>query len=123
MKLKDRVQKVRAKYPRKSDKQLAKGEDVGSGNFYEQYGDIYNYGMYRLGLTSSEIKEYLKKRTGARTKREVETLYKIFCEVAGVNTMALMTCEHCKKQFTLMYRSDVARFADLMLLGISTFWD
>jgi len=73
--------------------------------------DIYQFGIYRMGLTDSEIKEYLSLRQG---KKKIKDVWKKFCFTAGVNTMAMITCEFCKKNFCLMYRHDVLRFANVV---------
>ena len=76
--------------------------------------------MYRMGLTVTEIKEYLKRR--GKTK-QLGHLYDKFCRIAGVNTQSIGRCEHCKKEFGLMYRYDVERFASVLIDKKSTYWD
>lgn len=77
--------------------------------------DIYDFGAYRYGLTTEEIDEYLRQRTG---KKRVKLLHKKFSKIAGVNTMAVGP-----QGQSLMYRHDVKRFADALLLNIPTYWD
>lgn len=79
------------------------------------YIDIDDFGEYRLGLTSKEIEIYIKLRTGMKG---VKPLYKKFCKVAGVNTGAINL-----QGESLMYRDDVRRFVDKLLLNIPTYWD
>ena len=76
---------------------------------------LEHFGAYRLGLTMAEIKEYLRRRT---RKRNVEKLYKRFQTAAGVNTMA-----SGPQGQVLMYRWDVERFADVVILGKPTYFD
>ena len=85
--------------------------------------DIHNFGIFNDGLTDSEIKEYLKKQAkGTKfAKMSISKLYKEFCKIAGVNTMSLVIYD--KHQIVLMYRHDVKRFADKLLLGIPTYFD
>jgi hypothetical protein len=83
--------------------------------------DIQHFGEYARGLTENEVKEYLKTRAGAT---KLGDLYKRFCKIAGPgNTMGLVTCEFCKKEFGVMYRYDVERFANTLFDGTPTFWD
>jgi len=81
---------------------------------------IEDYGDYRGGLTINEIKEYLKKRACAT---RLGRLYIQFCKIAGINTMGVIVTQCCGKRMTLMYRSDVKRFADLMFEGTPTYFD
>ena len=82
--------------------------------------DLEYYGDYRVGLTTKEIKEYLKQRTGvARLGR----LYIQFCKVAGINTTGVVFTQCCGKSVSLIYRYDVERFIDLMLEGTPTYFD
>lgn len=85
----------------------------------EKLIDIEEFGIYRMGLTTEEIKKYLKNR--ACTTR-LGHLYDKFCRVAGINTVAVIKDEY-KNSITLMYRWDVKRFADAMLKGTATYWD
>jgi len=82
--------------------------------------DIENFGIYRMGMTIREIKEYLKKRAGVT---KLGHLYEKFCRVAGTNTVSAGRCEFCGKQFSLMYRCDVVRFTNLLLKGTPTYFD
>ena len=83
--------------------------------------DIRQCGEYSRGMTENEVKEYLKLRAGVKT---LGNLYKRFCKIAGPgNTQGVVTCEYCKKEFGVMYRYDVERFADVLFDGTPTFWD
>lgn len=82
--------------------------------------DLDHFGMYNAGLTISEIKEYLKQRAGVT---KLGHLYDKFCRIAGVNTVGAGKCEFCGKMFSLMYRHDVERFVDVLLLGKKTYFD
>lgn len=73
--------------------------------------DLIHYGQFRMGLSESEIRDYLRARAN---KTNIKTLYKKFIEIAGCNTMAVFTCPECKKQISLMYHHDVKRFADVL---------
>lgn len=77
--------------------------------------DIQQFGQYRLGLTFAEVNAYLRQRT---RKQDVTKLREQFNKAAGVNTMAIGPGGHL-----LMYRSDVKRFADLVLDGTPTHFD
>ncbi len=77
--------------------------------------DITNYGHYRLGLTSDEINEYLRTRT---RKKNITILRQKFNKVAGVTTMALGP-----EGQILMYRHDVQRFTNVVLLNKPTYFD
>lgn len=81
---------------------------------------IQYYGKYNLGLTEKEIKEYLKNQAGVT---RLGNLWKDFCQVAGCNTMALVTTDCCKKEISLMYRCDVERFTGVLLYGTLTYFD
>lgn len=82
--------------------------------------DINNFGEYITGLTSFEIERYLGRRANTlATKR----LVKKFNQAAGCNTVGVHTCESCGEQISLMYRWDVKRFADVVLLGKETYFD
>lgn len=77
--------------------------------------NINCFGHYRAGLTSAEIDEYLHRRTG---KKRVKQLRQKFNKASGVNTCAIGPNGQ-----PLMYRHDVKRFADVILLGIPTYFD
>ena len=81
---------------------------------------LSKFGRFTIGLTHDEIKDYLRVRAN---QSGVERLYKKFCKIAGVNTMGMYTCPKCGDHRSLMYRHDVKRFADVMFLGIPTYWD
>jgi len=87
--------------------------------------DIYNYGEYRHGLTSEEVNKYLRVRSkGTKYNRySIKQLRSKFNIIAGVNTMAVVTCPKCKGSIILTYRNDVERFANQMFQGIPTYWD
>jgi len=87
--------------------------------------DIYNYGEYRRGLANKEIDIHLRVRAiGTKyAKYSTKQLRNKFSKIAGVNTGALVTCPICQKPISLMYRSDVERFADQMFQDIPTYWD
>lgn len=82
--------------------------------------DLVHYGVFRTGLTNDEIKEYLKNRANVT---KIGTLWNWFLKIAGINTMAVEHCPECKKEFVLMYRHDVQRFADVLFLNKPTYWD
>lgn len=77
--------------------------------------DIDYFGDYRLGLTAEEIDEYLRRRTG---KKNLKKIRSDFDKTAGVNTCAIGP-----QGQTLMYRHDVKRFADVVLLNKPTYFD
>lgn len=81
----------------------------------EKQINIDDFGDYRLGLTSEEINEYLRCRTG---RSKIKRLRKQFNKVAGINTVALGPAKQI-----LMYRWDVKRFTDVILLHKPTYWD
>lgn len=82
--------------------------------------DIYNFGDFRMGLTEQELTQYLKARN---TGSGIRNVTRKFSELAGCNTMGVHQCSYCGKQFGLMYRSDVKRFADLLFDRKPTHWD
>lgn len=82
---------------------------------FSEWLDINDFGEYRLGLTSSEINEYLRLRTG---KKKIKGLREKFRVISGVNTMATSAQGH-----TLMFRHDVERFTDKLLLNKPTYFD
>ena len=82
--------------------------------------DLDHFGMYKAGLTTSEIKGYLKKRAGVT---KLGHLYEKFCRIAGVNTVGVGKCEFCGNQFGLMHRHDVERFTSVLLDKKATYWD
>lgn len=90
--------------------------------YYDEEGniDLQSYGTYRHGLTSDEIDDYLKARSG---QVRIKKLVKKFNEIAGVNTMAGYQCPCCNYSTCLMYRWDVKRFADVLFDGTPTYWD
>lgn len=76
--------------------------------------DLANYGVYRLGLTYSEVNDYIIARSGTvNTKRIINKFWMLF----GINT-----CAVCN-DVVLYYRHDVKRFADLMFLNKKTYFD
>ena len=77
--------------------------------------DLAHFGDYRNGLTGDEIKKYIGLRANTAA---VTRLYNKFVIIAGVNTMAVGP-----QGQGLMYRHDVERFTDKLLLGKSTYWD
>lgn len=83
--------------------------------------DIEHFGQFRMGLTQLEVKDYLRARAN---KLSIEKLYKKFHEIAGRNTMSSSRCLDCNVSYSLMYRWDVERFADV-LFGVTkeTYFD
>jgi hypothetical protein len=77
--------------------------------------DINEFGDYRAGLTGNEISDYLFCRAPRRNQIK---LRKDFVKVAGCNTGALTSTG-----VSLMYRHDVKRFADVVLLKKKTHFD
>ena len=86
--------------------------------------DLDTFGQYRIGLTDDEIKEYLRLRVEgnhpkkALTQRELKNLFTKFGKAAGCNTVGVGP-----EGQSLMYRHDVQRFADQVLLGKETYFD
>lgn len=77
--------------------------------------DIETIGDYRMGLIDKEIELYIGIRANTlNTKR----LLAKFNKIAGVNT-----CAVGPQGQSLMYRHDVKRFTDKLLLGTPTYWD
>jgi hypothetical protein len=90
--------------------------------------DINEFGKYRLGLTTEEIKEWLKLRyneilswRGKPIKKINNAIWNKFCQIAGCNTEA--TIQEGYKKITLMYRHDVERFTDVLYEGKTTYFD
>jgi argonaute-like protein implicated in RNA metabolism and viral defense len=82
--------------------------------------DTKNYGVYKFGMTSEEIKKYLK---AINIKYKIKNTYKKFCKIAGINTMALIKSPCCNKEISLMYYHDVERFARALFVGTPTYFD
>jgi hypothetical protein len=81
----------------------------------EDVTDINEFGDYRLGLTGHEIEDYLYCRAPRRNQIK---LRKDFVKVAGINTGAVTSTG-----MSLLYRHDVKRFADVVLLKKKTYFD
>ena len=77
--------------------------------------DIQEFGDYRMGLSKDEITKYLQLRSG---KKNIKRLRLKFSKAAGCNTMAIGP-----QGQSLMYRWDVERFADVVLLSKKTYFD
>ena len=89
--------------------QILKGHDYKA--------EIEQFGHYRMGLAANEIDDYLRirsEKSGAALKK----LRRAFNKVAGCNTCAVGPGD-----IVLMYRWDVVRFANVVLLGASTYFD
>ena len=84
--------------------------------------DLEQFGQYRIGLTSDEIIEYLRRcyNIVALKKRKIcpQKIVKQFNEIAGVNTGAVGPNGE-----SLMYRSDVGRFTNKLLFNKETYFD
>lgn len=81
--------------------------------------DLDSYGVFNRGLTQEEIDDYLRVRANTMN---ISTVRKKFNEIAGCNTMAFEKING--KEFVLMYRHDVERFADVLFgLTKSTYLD
>ena len=88
--------------------------------------NITKFGKYKAGLTSKEIKIYLRERLNELNQFNVYKkcpvdVIKRFNEVAGVNTMASKVING--KHTSLMYRHDVERFANYMFCKVPTYFD
>jgi hypothetical protein len=83
--------------------------------FKDNKPDIYYYGEYRLGLTSDEIKDYLRVRAN---NMNVSKISKTFNKIAGCNTGTMTSTGK-----SLMYRHDVERFADVIFERKLTYFD
>ena len=81
--------------------------------YFEEDGsfNLQTYGQFRAGLTTDEVKDYLRARGDTLN---VKRLYNKFCDIAGRNTMGCFTCEKCGDMRGLLYRHDVLRFADVL---------
>ena len=115
-----------AKLDRDLVKSVIKGVSLNRKQEWELklISDINQYGIYRRGLDSKEIKYYLKirARNSMFDKMTIKQLYRKFVKIAGVNTMALVTLPDGTVN-SLMYRWDVKRFANCLFLGIPTYFD
>lgn len=81
--------------------------------------NIEELGDYRQGLTFAEIRLYLALRVKTTNLKKINSLYAKFWHIAGPgNTMAIGP-----QGQPLMYRRDVKRFADALLLGKETYFD
>ena len=94
-------------------------------NIDEIIPDVYIdvIGIYKDGLTTDEIKRYLKIiAQKEKIKTSTAKLYKKFCKIAGNgNTMSLV--HEYGKEIVLMYRHDVERFAKKLFYNINTYFD
>lgn len=77
--------------------------------------NLESYGVYRIGLLSDEIDDYLRARGNTLN---IKKLRKQFDEIAGCNTMGISPDGK-----GLMYRWDVERFADKLFFNKQTYWD
>lgn len=76
---------------------------------YDEKGvpDIYEYGMFKSGVTREEIKDYLMVRANSTNIKSIE---KKFDEAFGCHTCSMVIVRGI--QVTLYYRSDVKNSAD-----------
>lgn len=84
--------------------------------------DLNNYGMYRLGLTAMEVKDYILVRAIQKQYVADDRLVNKFYDVAGCNTCASIE-DIPGNRISLMYRWDVQRYADLLFKGTPTYFD
>jgi hypothetical protein len=80
--------------------------------------DIYSYGVFKVGVSSTEIDEYLQVRLNTlNIKRVRQAVNGAFsgstCPVASFN----------RQSVCLFYRHDVQRFADLVISKTPTYFD
>lgn len=68
--------------------------------------DINKIGKYKIGLSVSEIKEYIKLRTKTKT---IGQMYKKFCKLAKIND------DDLSNPMTLMYREDIEKYTDMLI--------
>ena len=81
--------------------------------------DIYSSGIFRGGLSSEEVNNYLIARSN---KINIKKLRKKYDEIAGVNTCEVVCANG--KSIILYFRHDVERFADVLFKKTkSTYWD
>jgi hypothetical protein len=89
--------------------------------------NVEDFGIYKLGMTQEEIKDYLVSRynekRGAEQKKCLKSTYNKFIEIAGVNTRTCVICSCCKKLVSLMYRHDIERYANQLFNGTPTYFD
>lgn len=80
--------------------------------------DIYSYGVFKAGITTSEMDDYIRVRLNSMNIKKVR---------AKINDMFIgSTCPIASfddKSVGLMYRHDVERFADAVIDKIPTYFD
>ena len=86
-------------------------DEIEKLKFYFRFNEdgtpnVWDYGVYRMGLTGDEIKDYIRVRAN---NLNINYLWDKFCSIAGCNTGSMSP----DGQF-LMYRWDVLRFADVL---------
>lgn len=85
---------------------------------------LENYGKYRLGLTSEEVRDYLHVRALQRkgdskllTAKQLEKLCQIYADIAGCKTGVVVD------GYYLYYRHDVERYSEKLFNKTETFFD
>jgi hypothetical protein len=92
--------------------------------------NVEDFGIYKMGMTREEIRDYLITRYNEKTVKNQKSKYINparlmikFAIIAGANTQAAVQCPGCKKMVSLMYRYDVERFSDQLFDGTKTYFD
>lgn len=83
--------------------------------------DIYSYGEFKNGVTSDEVKNFLRVYLGQLDDRRFKAAMKKYDDKFGAQTCAVA---HVNGQdVTLYYRHDVTRIADAAFRNIPTYFD
>jgi len=82
--------------------------------------DVYSYGVFKAGITSTETKDYLQIYLGLEGKVLARALDKYWDEF-GAQTCPCVSVNG--QMITLYYRHDIERIADKVFQGKPTYFD
>jgi len=82
--------------------------------------DIYSYGVFKIGITSTEAKDYLQIYLGLDGSQLTRALDKYWDEF-GAQTCPCVSVNG--QMVTLYYRHDIERIADSIYQGKPTYFD
>lgn len=87
---------------------------------YEADGspDVYSFGVFKDGLTTEEVKDYLRVKKGTWN---VESLYKKYFQESRGDTSMFVQVNGAF--VNLIYRWDVERHTQAILTGTKTYFD
>lgn len=84
--------------------------------------DIEDFGVFRMGLSSDDVRAYLRARAG---RKQIPDLIRKFNKEFGCQTCPVADFKiKGKRQIViLMYRHDVEHVADFIFNGTPYLWD